>query len=989
MAEEKQNSILETLNEAQRSAVSRVTGPLLVVAGAGTGKTRVITARILHLLNDLNVPADRILALTFTEKAADEMLSRVDESMPLAYEEVTIKTFHGFCDMILRERGIEIGIDSGFKIVTEPEQWILIKNNLYRFELNYYRPLGNPNKFIGDLIKHFSKLKDEDISYEDYLAYAELKLKNPDGLSEAEKETLEKHLELARAYKTFQDIKIENNFLDFADLQFYALRMLEKRPSLLEYFGGRFKYILVDEFQDTNFAQNKLVMMLAKAGGSDSGGNLTVVGDDDQSIYKWRGASLTNIKTFEKSFPGAKIEVLTENFRSRQDILDVSYHVIQNNNPDRLEIQQNVDKKLVARGLVASEKIAEPAVQSFHFSHYLDEVAFVRDSIMKLVKDGGVKYRDIAVLVRTNRLAAPFIESFKDTEIPFNVRDSIGLLRYSEIKDLTAFLRFICNPHDDIAVFRLLSNELFDIEMAHLTDLVARARSSKHTPLFYFLEKESATDSVVASLPGMDESVSPFKRAYRILKDLLEFSRRQSVNRILGEFLDKTGYYKSLTTLDTHENAEKIQHIGQFIDIAEKFENADGEKSVAIFLDYLDSYSQAANGLSAETVFDDNSVSVLTVHSSKGLEFDYVFLPSLVAQRFPGSNRKDSIEIPSELLLEDLPLKEVHLQEERRLFYVACTRARRELKLSYADAYEGAKKWKISPFLVEAHGSGLVKENNLVLPENERGAGKIIVSAEDGDALGKDRLREFIPEINIKQLSYSKLKDFNECPLRYKFKYLFKIKTPQGHAASFGTSIHGTVNDFYNHIKAGESPNMDLLKRLLEKNWVSAGYDSASHEKKRWQFGLEVLEKFLEKERESGFTVPAFMEEGFRLRVGGATFTGRIDRIDKLNDGTFEIVDYKTGKCRKESELKKDLQLSLYALAGRDFFKIPVSKLSLYFIEDCVKISTVRSDEVINVVQSELDGIVKELRACKFPAKPDQFTCQWCDFKNICNVSAV
>ncbi|MEK7653545.1 MAG: UvrD-helicase domain-containing protein, partial [Patescibacteria group bacterium] len=315
------SELLTNLNEAQKQAVLHDQGPLLIVAGAGTGKTAVITSRIANLIISGKAKADEILALTFTDKAAGEMEERVDRLLPYGYVDLWISTFHAFAERILKEHGLEIGIPNDFKLLNTTEQWLLIKKNLEKFKLDYYRPLGNPTKFIHALLRHFSRAKDENISPADYLKYVEdLKLNSDSAefiktaISEEEAKELSpaelkeflaqeiiKQTEIAEAYHTYQQLLLDNNALDFGDLINYALKLFKEKKNLLLKYQKQFKYILVDEFQDTNFAQYELLKLLA-----EPKNNITVVGDDDQSIYKFRGASISNILKFKDEYPSAK-----------------------------------------------------------------------------------------------------------------------------------------------------------------------------------------------------------------------------------------------------------------------------------------------------------------------------------------------------------------------------------------------------------------------------------------------------------------------------------------------------------------------------------------------------------------------------------------------------------------------------------------------------------------------------------------------------------
>src|SRR3989344_1981460 len=352
--------ILEGLNSEQEHAVTHGDGPLLIVAGAGTGKTTVITKRLAWLIKSGRAKPDHILALTFTDKAAQEMEERVDKLLPYGYTDLWVSTFHSFGERLLHSHALDIGVPYDFKLLSETEQWLLVRQYLNKFNLRYYRPLGNPTKFIHALLRHFSRAKDEEIYPDNYLKYAETVRLNHDEEtaraarpSRAKKKTWEKALlapddneaarieEVANAYHVYQQLLLEQNALDFGDLINYTLKLFCTRPDILNFYRQQFKYILVDEFQDTNWAQYEMVKLLAAPLN-----NLTLVGDDDQSIYRFRGASMSNILQFKKDYPKAQEVVLIKNYRSAQNILDAAYEFIQLNNPNRLEAQLAGNQKL-------------------------------------------------------------------------------------------------------------------------------------------------------------------------------------------------------------------------------------------------------------------------------------------------------------------------------------------------------------------------------------------------------------------------------------------------------------------------------------------------------------------------------------------------------------------------------------------------------------------------------------------------------------------
>ncbi|MFA7365334.1 MAG: UvrD-helicase domain-containing protein [Patescibacteria group bacterium] len=323
---------LKRLNKEQLLAVKHEDGPLLVVAGAGTGKTTVLINRLAYLVLEKGVKTDEIFLATFTEKAASEMIERADKILPYGYVELWINTFHSFGEKILRESGLEIGLSSDFKLLDETAQWVFVKKNFKEFNLDYYAPAGNPNKFIKELLKHFSRLKDENITPDEYLDYCNNL--SDEGKDEAEVLENKKLKELAQAFFVYNKLLLKNDYLDFADLINYTIKLFKTRPNILKKYQEKFKYLMLDEFQDTNFSQYELIKIL-----SGDKANLMVVGDDDQSIYKFRGASISNIMQFKDDYPLAKEIVLSSNYRSHQDILDLSYSFISHNNPNRLEVK--------------------------------------------------------------------------------------------------------------------------------------------------------------------------------------------------------------------------------------------------------------------------------------------------------------------------------------------------------------------------------------------------------------------------------------------------------------------------------------------------------------------------------------------------------------------------------------------------------------------------------------------------------------------------
>ncbi|MBI2638743.1 UvrD-helicase domain-containing protein [Candidatus Peregrinibacteria bacterium] len=936
---------LNDYNQHQRQSIAHGDGPFLVISGAGTGKTKLLTGRILHLILEKQVPFENILALTFTEKAAQEMLVRAERELPIGYGELCIKTFHAFCDQVLRERGHEIGLPVDFVLLGEVDLWMFTKRHLPDFKLEYYRPLGNPQKFLHAMLQHFSRLQDENILPERYEAFTKEALKKAE--NDAQREEALKHQELAKAYGKYQNLLVKNNVLDFGGLLFHTLRLFEKRPSILAEYQKRFQYILVDEFQDTNFAQNKIVTLLAAAHK-----NLFVVGDDDQSIYKWRGASLTNIAYFQKLFPKAKKIVLNENYRSHQTILDLSYRIIQKNNPNRLEVEQSVDKRLIS---TIKQKGIIPEIH--RFPSLDEEVDFMISKAIYAMKQG----KNTAILIRSNALAAPFIERLKFAQFPYQHFSQSALFGKAGVKDCLAALKVIADPQDDQAFFRLVSLSFWKIPMEKILALVREAKQ-KCIPVFTLMVRE------------------PFTPIKKIFDVLIEYSRNHSISEVLKAFFDQSDFIKNIST---EKNAEMATDIALFSEKIREFEQIYPHKSVIEFLEYAGMLEETGDRSSSETPLDPHALKILTIHGAKGLEFDTVLIPGLVQGKFPSIARRDMFNIPQALIEEPLPESDHHLEEERRLFYVACTRAKSELIFSYSDFYEGKKQWKPSVFIAEALETG---KSVMGIASNKMRLKSTAIKSQQQLPLDQERSHRPV-KLTIPKLSYSQLDTFRTCPLKYQFRYLFQIPVPMPSIVHFGSSIHNTLRDFYallqKNPKLWEENLLPQLKTFYEKNWISLGYESRSIQEDQKNRGWIMTECFYKKEKKEK-PIPKFLEKSFMLSVENVTVNGRIDRIDRLEDGTYEVIDYKTGSSEKN--LEKDLQLSLYALACRDALKIPVSRLSFYFLDGLEKVSTTRNDLQLDMCREEILECAREISQSDFSPVPG-YHCRYCDYRLLCPVA--
>jgi DNA helicase-2/ATP-dependent DNA helicase PcrA len=982
--------ILEGLTPDQAAAVTHGEGAFLIVAGAGTGKTTVITRRIASLVAAKRARPSEILALTFTDKAAEEMEARVDLLVPYGFADMWISTFHAFGDRVLRDEGLALGLTTDFRVLTRPEQVVFLRENLFALPLQRLRPLGDPTKHLQALVTLFSRAKDEAVTPEEYLAFAaelaDRAKAAPEDAAPREEAALQQ--ELAACYREYQRLLGERGLVDFGDQVLLCLRLFREHPLILEKFRERFRYILVDEFQDTNHTQWELVKLLA---GRE--GNITVVGDDDQSIYKFRGAAISNILGFTAAYPEARRIVLRENFRSSQVILDAAYRLIRHNDPDRLEVREKIDKRLVAT--------APEGSMPRHLHH--DTVSSEADAVARLiagrVEAGAWAYRDVAILVRANRDADPFLRAMNLQAIPWRFSGNQGLYARPEVRLLLAFLRVVADPEDTVSLYYLAGSELYEMDDWQLARCTGAARRA-HRSLRWILENLDG----VAELQDVD--VTTRATAERLLKDLREYvslSRDRSTGEVLYQFLMRSGLLKRLTAAGSPAADARVGNIARFFEIVHRFADVAspvprtpdsfGEAGVPQFIRHLDLLVEGGDDPAAVEADDDaDAVNVLTVHKAKGLEFPVVFLVSLVADRFPSRGRREPLPLPDALLHDVLASGDFHLQEERRLFYVGMTRAKRELFLTSARDYGGARAKKVSRFALEA----------LDLPPSEPKPYK--ASALERIQRHAPSVEEepdtfrVIPEDQILSLSHYQVDDYLTCPLKYKYIHVLRVPIREHHSVVYGKALHEAIS-FYLRRKLAQArgdatPGSGVTEaEVLEVfggAWHSVGFLSREHEDLRLEEGRAVLRRFMEREERTGL-IPTVVERPFTFLLGTTKVVGRFDRVDE-RDGRVAIIDYKSSAVRDQKEAdrkaKESLQLAIYALAYDQMHGRIPDVVELHFLESGLVGSARKTEGELEETRTTIGEVARGIRARTFTATPGYLQCSYCAFREICPSTA-
>jgi DNA helicase-2/ATP-dependent DNA helicase PcrA len=1042
---------LKDLNPAQLQAVQHTSGPLLIVAGAGTGKTTVITEKIAYLITEKNIKSEEILALTFTDKAAIEMEERVDRLLPYGYTDLWVMTFHAFCQRLLEQHGLDIGLPNNFKLLNQTEQWLLVRQNLDKFNLDYYRPLGNPTKFIHALIKHFSRCKDEEIGPAEYLKYAENLKINLDSMEASGGVTL-KHksiktlkqdplpptavgglplikgeslkaplldkegvgggneeeintseiirlIEVANAYHVYQQLLLDNGALDFGDLINYTLKLFRTRPQILKKYQTQFKYILVDEFQDTNWAQYELVKLLC---GQQP--NLTVVGDDDQSIYKFRGASVSNILQFKEDFPQSAEIFLNQNYRSSQNILDLAYNFIQLNNPERLEIKlrnqktengnQKLTKKLIA------DTSAAGTVEHLHFSTETEETAGVVNKIIELYNAAkeDVSWNDFAVLIRANHQAEGFLNALQAAAIPFNFVASKGLYAKEIILDIFAYLKLLDNYHESLAFWRLLNLPSIKIKLEDLMEL-SRFANRKALSLFEAAQQIDVLNNLTAETKRKIKKILSLLAAHTLL------AKEKSVQVMVLKFLEDFSYQQFLLA---PENEQSILFVRQLLEKIDDFQNSFADKSVRNFMALIELELEAgeAGSLSAEAAEGPEAVKVMTVHAAKGLEFKYVFIVNLVDKRFPSLERREPIELPDALVKEKIPSGDIHLQEERRLFYVAMTRAKRGLFFTSAENYGGKEKKKASRFLFEV---GL--QENVIPNSHPEYSGRVrnlvshnIIQTEARSLVDPITIGSSRDDKNLKaHFSFSALKAYETCPYQYYLAYLLRLPVIGKATFSFGKTMHVTLQKFFSLIKEhGEIeqgnlfgnkkaettlPPLEKLMEIYQASWLDDWYENKKQKEEYRARGEKSLRALYAQLQTNGLPKILDLEKGFHFKLADYTIKGVIDRVDQTAAG-IEIIDYKTGGAKTGKNVDKD-QLLIYQLAAAETFGWPVAKMSFYYLDDNSVVSFLGSADDLQKQKEKMLNLIAGIRSENFIATPSSFNCQYCDFRSICKYKEI
>ena len=990
---------LRALNKEQLKAVTTLKGPILIVAGAGSGKTRVITNRIAYILKAKpDIKCENILALTFSRKAAEEMRERARNLIDSDPADITLSTFHAFCHSIIRDHALDLGLGGRSRLIDKTEQKILLKRSLSKLKLDYYSNVTDYDQLAEGLLKFISRLKDELVSEDDYDRYLR-KIRN--------KEEKKKYSEVLAAHRLYRDACRRMGYLDFGDLIAETITLFKKRPHILNSLRERFKYILVDEFQDTNVAQIELVSMLGRPHG-----NICVVGDDDQAIYRFRGASYASFTKFKEYFPNHIKIKLSENYRSTKKILRTADNLIKANNIDRYDPEKRLWTK----------RREGPKIEVMVARDYAEEATWVLSKIKEIHADKS-DISEVAVLYRAHSYKEELAKLLKLENIPYVIIGGIGLFESEEVKEAIAYLRLMTDRSDNASCYKLLSSIDYGIRDEDISS-IARYSRYENLDLYSALQDTSK----IGIRESSREAVAAFLAKVKNLK-------RQAAREPAKEFFydlitQRTSILKRAFLSQETGGAPAMRNLNKLYRLIVSYADSRQGNRLSDLVEYLNTYIDS--GEKMENEFDNENtygVKLMTVHQAKGLEFSHVFVISLVQNRFPSSAKSEPIPFPEALIKEQLPRGNFHIEEERRLFYVALTRAKDRLFLSGVkkkytrpsvfleeiletdegsgntrlttpqdaeimtcvngiplSGFEAAKIGafrklaKIAADLGEEdlEGTGLNKKSESMKSEIETMFNSLRTIKEKKKSIVSipHHLLERFKSDNV--YSFTQIETYISCPLQYKFTYINSVPRRPKPYFSLGSVVHESLREFYTRVQQGVDVNLEELMAIYDKQWVSSGYRSKKEEKAYKTRGKNELAAFYRKNKDD-LKPPMYLEKKFTLELGGRPFKGFIDRIDEMENGKAEIIDYKTGK----TERKSTIQLDLYAIAAIEKLGLEVGKLSFYYLTSNKKVSHVRTYENLDDTKCRIEEIIRSIEDGRFEPSPS-YRCKFCDFKILC-----
>lgn len=953
-------------NAHQTKAIEHLRGPLLVIAGAGTGKTTVLTCRVAHLIREGHARADEILALTYTDNAAHEMRQRVRKELADGDAKgLQALTFHAYCFTLLERCGKRFGV------LDDKDLWIFLRRRIRELHLQYFVRAASVSKFLDDLLDFMRRCQDELVGPEQYANYVsrlergELPIPRVTSSKKASQlqddEVLGRCREIASVYTMVEQLLAEQNLGTFGHMITRAYELLRNDPELLAAERKHARFILVDEFQDANFAQVKVLSLLA---GDER--NVFAVGDPDQAIYRFRGASSAAFGLFQRQFPNAKLITLENNQRSLTPILQCGYSVIRHNPPVFLpgagsQLSHGRVPLQSAREETARKEGGELRGESVEIVTWRDrelESADLVSTIRQRRRKLRCAWSHFAVIYRTHAHRDEVVEELARWNIPYSI-ENMDVLDTVEARDLLACAGAVISPNDSTALFRVLALPQFGIDPSNLRAAIRAAK--RNTPLAETLQQVAGGPAVLETIQQAREELcarqTKAAEALAVVVKAFRLSGKSGAIEALRSFAE-TWARKPLT-----ESGE----LGEFLEYMQLFREARGSVPLP--------------------PSQDDAVRLITAHGAKGLEFNDVSIIRAYSGCFPTGYKESLIEFPRELRdpesVAEAEGKILNDQEERRLFYVSMTRARDSLTI-YAKSGKG-KDPTPAGYVRELLKDTSVKP--FVRLRDARPMQVDLFGEEERGELQASRLSQWLSMGTgfrlTGNLSATAVELYNTCPMQFKLEREWRIPGEIPAAMQYGASIHRVLRTYYDAWRfqrpIADQELLELFRADLQQAALQDRYQHELYE----QQGFEQLSDFVAAAMRKPHPDVLHTEQEFKIQIGNANVVGRMDRIDRIEGNRVVIVDYKTGKPRSQEDADESLQLSLYAVAARESLGYEAERVAFHNLEDNSLISTTRSRVQLEEAKAKVEEVAEKIAAGEFEAKPG-FHCSFCAYRNLC-----
>lgn len=992
------------LNPVQQLAVDTIDGPVMVVAGPGTGKTEIIAQRIAKILTKTDTPPDAILALTFTESGAKAMRERLIKTIGETAYYVNIYTFHSFCSGVIQEFPDKFIISSDVAPLSALERVEIFHQILDAHQFKFIKPVNSPYYYASSLIKAIQDLKREAINQKDFKKILESTKINLEQTKDSITKTaykdqlknLNKNQELLTAYKNYQKILKERGRYDFEDMINLVVEAFESDKSLLRTYQERLHYFLVDEYQDTNSAQNQVIDLLASFWGDQA--NVFAVGDSNQSIYRFQGASLENIISFQKTYPQSKIITLDQNYRSTQTILDSSFTLIQKNNFKIEDVLNTASTKLISKKSKSEKKLKTINLPSETLETY-----FVAKKVKSLIKKG-VNPQEIAVIYRHNADAFSLSDMFSKLNISVDIEGGGNILTDTTINQLLTLLKVIDSTKDnleDLELFTLFHYPFFNFDPLDVLKL-ARCASKNKTSIINLIQSNKLKKLKL-------KNKNNFTNFLKNLTRWQQLDSRHSFQEFFEILIKDSGFLNFL--LSSPDAVEKLNRLNSLFSEIKSLNSTNHQLNLNSFLKTLELMEINHLKINEKDLdIKTNAVTLTTAHQAKGKEWSHVFIYRLIDKKWGNNQVRELIKLPQDILTNTDFSKKEKNEDERRLFYVALTRAKTNLYLTSADHYQtnGHLRQAVSSMfateLPEKHKKN-ISQNNLqaevknILTQVLSPVTKTKPTQKE-DIFIKSILKDF-------KLSPTALNTYLTCPYKFKLNNLIKVPRAKQAYLSYGTAIHKALEQFFRKLKEDDQPpNKNYLLKVFKSSLKKQVLTKDEYQTRLIQ-GKDSLSLYFDHYRD-GFTKPLFIEKYFggywsKPMLDDIPLSGKIDRIDWLNksEKSVKVVDYKTGSRKtrnqilgntKDSEGDLIRQLTFYKLLTLldHNFKPNVVEAELDFIEKDKYSNKLKKEsfkitkDLLIKLRQEIRSSMKAIRSLNFTHTKKLSHCQRCEYLPHC-----